>query len=204
MGGQVSDNRTTLLLLAGLAAAAGLFVYSRTKEGELAAVDLAEDAAGTLDNIVVTVKEAAVAVARWVSRGLRNNNPGNIRKSGDSWQGLASAQPDTAFFSFISMEYGIRALAVILKNYQRKYGLNTVRKMVTRWAPPAENDTTAYVNAVAKAVGVGADTPIDIAGGGPNDGDLLLKLVRAIMRHENGVEASLVSDDTVSRGVSLA
>lgn len=200
----MSGQQRALWLLGGLAAAAGLFVYSRTKEGELIAVDAAEKTAGTIDEIIVTTQAAASAVIKWVSRGLRNNNPGNIRRSGDTWQGVAAEQTDSAFWKFVSMEYGIRAVAVILKNYQRKYGLTTVRQMITRWAPPTENDTSAYVAAVAQRVGVNADTPIDLVNSSPSDASIIFKLVRAIMRHENGAEAEKVSDETVTKGIALA
>ncbi len=64
------------------------------------------------------------------ARGIRNNNPGNIRK-GDNWQGLAAEQTDEAFCVFRSAEYGIRALVKVLLNYEKKYGLNTVRKLLS-------------------------------------------------------------------------
>ena len=53
-----------------------------------------------------------------MSRGLRNNNPGNIRKTGDKWQGLSTTQTDDSFFQFTDAKYGIRAMAKLLKNYQ--------------------------------------------------------------------------------------
>src|SRR5574337_804815 len=83
------------------------------------------------------------------SRGIRNNNPGNIRKSSEPWRGLAAAkdQKDPAFFTFETPEWGIRAMAVILRTYQTKYGLRTIRAIIGRWAPSAENDTDAYVDA---------------------------------------------------------
>lgn len=130
-----------------------------------------------------------------MTRGLRNNNPGNIRKSGDKWAGLAAEQPDTAFFTFVSPEYGIRAMARILLNYSANYGLNTVRGIINRWAPPTENDTSAYVAHVASKLGVSPDTPINVR-------TALPVLVPAIIKHENGLNP--YSDATILKGIQLA
>jgi len=115
-------------------------------------------------------------------RGIRNNNPGNIRW-GDEWQGLVgkSQRTDKSFCQFTSPEYGIRAMIVILRNYQSKYGLRTITGMIKRWAPPNENDTQAYINSVAQATGTNADRPIDL-----NDSRKLFPLLQAIISHENG------------------
>lgn len=61
-------------------------------------------------------------------RGIRNNNPGNIRW-GDDWKGLVpkDQRTDKSFCQFTTPEYGIRAMIIILRNYQRKYGLDTVK-----------------------------------------------------------------------------
>ena len=113
-------------------------------------------------------------------RGIRNNNPGNIRLSADPWQGLADTQTDGAFFQFIKPFYGIRALAKTLKTYRDRHGLYTVRGIIDRWAPPVEHNTSAYVNHVAGYMGVSADVPL-------NWGAAQLRaLVAAIIRHENG------------------
>lgn len=116
------------------------------------------------------------------SRGIRNNNPGNIRW-GDEWQGLVDKpqRTDKAFCQFTSPEYGIRAMIIILRNYQSKYGLRTITSMIKRWAPPNENNTQAYIDSVAQATGTGADRPIDLT-----DSRKLFPLLQAIIRHENG------------------
>ena len=82
-------------------------------------------------------------------RGVFNFNPGNIRKSNEMWRGLspASAQTDPAFFRFAAPEWGIRAIAAILRTYQIKHNLKTVSQLIHRWAPPVENDTGAYERA---------------------------------------------------------
>lgn len=129
-------------------------------------------------------------------RGIRNNNPGNIRKSGDAWQGLADIQPDTEFFSFADPVYGIRALAKILRNYRDRYGLTTVQGIINRWAPPVENNTSAYVRAVAAKVGVAPTEPLAW------DAGQLRRLVSAIIQHENGQQPYSMA--TIADGISRA
>lgn len=114
-------------------------------------------------------------------RGIRNNNPGNLRDSNDKWQGLAAIDTDTAFSVFESPVWGIRALAVTLTSYQDKHKLRSIRGIINRWAPPKENNTTAYVNSVANACHVAADETIDV-----HQYEIMAPLVEAIIRHENG------------------
>lgn len=117
------------------------------------------------------------------TRGERNNNPGNIVRDGDHWQGMAADQSgDSRFVVFETAHFGIRALGVILKNYQRKHGLKTVREIITRWAPPEDhNNTEAYISAVAGEMGVEDTATIDLNGHGTMRG-----LVVGVIRHENG------------------
>ncbi len=119
-------------------------------------------------------------------RGIRNNNPGNIRRDGTPWQGLALDQSgDREFCVFADAVSGIRALARTLITYQDKHGLGTVREMIHRWAPPSENDTEVYVQQVARAVGVLPTTRIDVHAYAH-----LEPLVQAIIRHECGDPAA--------------
>jgi len=130
-----------------------------------------------------------------MTRGLRNNNPGNIRKSGDRWKGLAPDQPDPDFFTFVNPVFGIRAIAKILMNYQDKHHLTTIRQVINRWAPASENDTESYVNSVASQMGVDPDMHLDIY-------DALPRLVPAIIKHENGIQPYDVA--TIGRGIEMA
>lgn len=114
-----------------------------------------------------------------LSRGIRNNNPGNIRH-GDKWLGMSADQPDPDFISFTDPVYGLRAIAKILLAYQNKDGLHTVLDMITRWAPPSENNTAAYVEAVAAQMQVAASQVISLTP------DVLGDFVAAIVQHENG------------------
>lgn len=131
-----------------------------------------------------------------IPRGIRNHNPGNIRH-GDKWPGLSVEQTDSSFCVFDAPEYGIRALAKILLNYERKYGLNTVRKIINRYAPEVENDTVSYVASVAGQLGVTADEVIDIS-----DMAVMLVLVKAIIRHENGCQP--YDNEVLIKGIRMA
>ena len=96
-------------------------------------------------------------------RNIRNNNPLNIRRSKDKWQGLAAKQSDSSFFKFESMEMGWRAAFIILtKTYYHKYRLFTIRKIIKRWAPSVENDTDAYIKKVSDLTGIDPDEPLGI------------------------------------------
>jgi len=111
-------------------------------------------------------------------RGIRNNNPGNLDQ-GIAWDGLTNPQTDPRFCTFTTPQYGIRALAKTLIAYQQLHGLNTIRGIINRWAPPVENDTSAYVTNVSKRTGISPDTKIDVTSRGICTG-----LVEAIIRQE--------------------
>lgn len=123
------------------------------------------------------------------TRGIRNHNPGNIDYDpATKWQGLASPPIEQGvarprFARFAAPEWGIRAIARVLIWYKDKHGLDTVRGIIHRWAPPVENDTGAYVSAVAKKLGVGPDDTVDVYEFGT-----MRVLVEAIIRHENGAQ----------------
>lgn len=118
-------------------------------------------------------------------RGLRNNNPGNIRRNSDVFQGEKTSS-DKEFKQFKSMVYGYRAVFKILSNYYRNYKLDTIRKMIGRWAPPKENHTEKYIKAVSDYAGIQADDPINI-----NDREQMIRIVAGISKVENGREADM-------------
>lgn len=130
-------------------------------------------------------------------RGVRNRNPGNLRKTDDKWQGLADEQPDPEFFTFREAFWGIRALAVTLINYQDRYGLDTVTKIITRWAPYSENDTNAYIRDVAGRMGRHWDERLNV-----HRYEDLEPLVKAIIWHENGQQP--YSQAVIDRGLVMA
>ena len=118
-----------------------------------------------------------------VSRGLRNNNPGNIRHNGDHFQGEANGR-DKSFKTFTSMAHGYRAIFKILNTYQSKYSLKSIKQMIERWAPRNENDTDAYIAFVSDFVGIDPDHAVDI-----NDMSTISNIVAAISQQENGSPA---------------
>ncbi len=118
-------------------------------------------------------------------RGLRNNNPGNIRRSGNNWKGKLPAGGDPSFEVFVDMAHGYRALMVNLRTYMTRHGLTTLEGLLTRWAPPVENDTRAYINAVVKLTGFTPNEQLR------PDKRTLTSLAAAISRVENGVDACL-------------
>lgn len=120
-------------------------------------------------------------------RAVRNNNPGNL-DAGDHWQGLmprsqmsAAQMLESRFAVFASPRWGFRALGIILRNYERLYADNTVREIISRWAPAKENDTAAYIRAVCDAIGREPDAIVDV-----HDPAMLKGLARAIACHESG------------------
>lgn len=139
-----------------------------------------------------------------LTRGVRNNNPGNIdRVRGTNWQGAAEWQSDPRFVVFISPEMGVRALVRTLLTYFKQHRLKTVRGIINRWAPPVENNTAAYVDAVCRAVGrslgrtVNADEALDV-----DSRAIMRPLVVAIIAHENAGYA--YPDRVIDEGLRLA
>ncbi|WFQ80276.1 structural protein [Xenorhabdus sp. SF857] len=130
-----------------------------------------------------------------MNRGIRNNNPGNIRH-GDNWQGLRKTQTDNAFCQFIAPEWGIRAMLKILRTYERKYGDRTIRQFISRWAPETENDTEAYIAYVSRSVGIDSRAGIDV-----NNKSIMTALVKAMIQMENGKQP--YSDDVFEKAYSL-
>ncbi|MFJ5297510.1 structural protein P5 [Pseudomonas sp. NPDC088368] len=127
-----------------------------------------------------------------VTRGVRNNNPGNIDYNPrNQWQGQLGPDPaiEKRFARFDSVENGIRALAKLILAYRGKdgmpgvggAGIDTVREVINRWAPSGENDTESYIKAVAASVGAQPNQPIDI-----RNFRTLIALTTGIIQHENG------------------
>ena len=120
-------------------------------------------------------------------RGIRNNNPLNIRKSKDKWKGLRAQQQDAAFCQFENMEWGWRAAFWLLtRTYYHTYRLFTIRTIIQKWAPPHENNTASYIANVSKMTGIGADDPIGI----PSDQPARWMMLGAAMAiQENGANS---------------
>ena len=94
-----------------------------------------------------------------LTRGQRNNNPGNIRwNKSNRWLGLIG-HDKMKFCKFSSMEYGFRALVILLLRYL-DYGYNTPRKIILRYAPLSENDSYAYIRFICNRSGLSDDQVI--------------------------------------------
>lgn len=148
-----------------------------------------------------------------IPRGIRLNNPGNIRHGPDEWQGKSRSQPDPEFVRFDAPVWGIRAICRVLLNYSRK-GYDTPAEIATRWAPPTgdrngaapggeyEQNTAAYIAHICKAVGAKPDEFLAV-----DSVEDMLPLVKAIIKHENGVQPysdALIHEAMVKAGVSNA
>lgn len=139
------------------------------------------------------------------TRGIRNNNPGNILRSADQWQGMAPQQTDGEMIQFVSPEYGLRAIVVIARSYQKR-GLTTVRQFVETWCPPkhtlpsgkvVDNNTPAYVNSVCTALGAQPGDKLDLTKRG-----VVGNLLRAVVRQENGSQP--YNEAIIQRAMDLA
>ena len=120
-------------------------------------------------------------------RGIRNNNPLNIRRSKDQWKGMAEVQTDGAFVQFKTLEYGWRAAFYLLtRTYYHKYRLYTIRAIISKWAPPCENNSKAYVENVSRLTGIDPDEPIGIPSERPAR---WIALGMAMAIQENGFES---------------
>ncbi|WBF69750.1 internal virion protein D [Shigella phage SFP21A] len=127
------------------------------------------------------------------TRGIRNNNIGNIRVSKDQWEGATG--DDGSFVTFDTPDSGVRALAKNLMSYGRQ-GYDSIEKIINRWAPPSENDTQSYINSVVAATGIPATQSLDLT-----NPDVLASLSEAIGYHETG---SRYDPEVYKLGVSRA
>lgn len=117
-------------------------------------------------------------------RGMRNNNPGNIRISNTAWQGKipVSQNTDKAFEQFKTWAYGIRAMIKNLQYYQTNRNLNNLTQIISTWAPAADNnDTTAYIAAVSMETGLHPTLYLNL-----ENQNIMRKLVKAMAKVENG------------------
>lgn len=163
-------------------------------------------AAGVLAVLFMGASQTAVAM------GIRNNNPLNIKWYGREdwqndpkrWRGMVGVFTDwngNKFVIFDSVENGYRAAAVILKNYQRIYGINTIEGIIGRWAKADGRPVaTNYAGIVADEVGVGVDEALDLV----NDDATLAAVMKAMSKVELGVGQFAYSDEQIMAGVQRA
>jgi len=134
-----------------------------------------------------------------LARGIRNNNPGNLIQSKQNWQGKIphSQNTDSRFEQFYRLVDGLRAMMIQLRGDIIK-GKNTLTALIHKYAPSFENNTPAYINAVAQKIGIGANEPITYL-----DKNLLLKLTKAMAEVENGKDANLIKEKDYQNAYSI-
>lgn len=113
---------------------------------------------------------------------IRLNNPGSLIKTHDNWNGAARLQNDKKFVRFLTPHDGIRAMMKTLLTYENLYHTTTIRLIITRYAPPEENKTEAYISDVSNRMGVQSNLFINL-----DNIDTLIDLAKAIIIHENGL-----------------
>lgn len=128
-------------------------------------------------------------------RGIRNNNPLNIR-IGNTWLGEVTNPTDSDFEQFVSPVYGLRAAFCILRRYIRRYGRNTVRKIVHSWAPSSENNCDAYIKIVCQQSKLEPDETLKY-----EDAERMWKLVQGMALAEVGQRLDM---DLIMKGYQLA
>ena len=128
-------------------------------------------------------------------RGIRNNNPLNIRV-GNSWLGEVKEPTDNVFEQFCHITYGLRAAFILLRRYINRYKLNTIEKIITRWAPSNENNTKSYIAHVAQGMQLDPNTPIRY-----EDKITMCRLVYEMAFVENGQRVTMTD---IARGYEMA
>lgn len=128
-------------------------------------------------------------------RGIRNNNPLNIRV-GNSWLGEVREPTDNVFEQFCHITYGLRAAFILLRRYINRYKLNTIEKIITRWAPSNENNTKSYIAHVSQGMQLDPNTPIRY-----EDKITMCRLVYEMAFVENGQRVTMTD---IARGYEMA
>lgn len=115
-----------------------------------------------------------------IPRGIRNNNPLNIR-IGNVWLGEVREPTDPDFEQFISMFYGVRAGFILIRRYIKHYKRTTIPAIISAWAPASENNTQRYIDNVSQLSGIPIDAQLDF-----NDEERMVALVDAMIVQECG------------------
>lgn len=147
-----------------------------------------------------TAPSSAPAPAANAPRGIRNNNPGNLNFVGQA--GATRENGSGRFAAFGSAQEGLAALANQLDIYRRR-GIDTVQAIISKWAPPSENNTGAYVDRVSRALGVSPTDRLNML-----DPSVMSRMMDAIIRHENGMNPygsdMLMSAAKGARGATMS
>lgn len=160
---------------------------------------------GSIESARGTRDFSVADVARGLPRGIRNNNPGNIKRSSTRWEGLADPDEmtdfqrrETVFCVFREPLWGLRAMARILHNYQHLHRLTSVDAMIGRWAPPEDNNATdAYAEFVAERMGLNVGETFDFL-----ESDIAGAMMQAMVRMENSIQP--YTPDQIKRAHAMA
>lgn len=177
-----------VLALSGLG-----FTYWRESAGAVPVFNLFPDLLAVDPGLPVEAFPVGVPSPKNSPRGIRNNNPGNIRYIGTRWQGLGNPPSDGEYCIFKNVRYGIRAMARILNSYAGR-GLVSIEDIISTWAPDIENNTVSYIYSVAQRMGFDPGETLS-RGDWP-------ALIEAIIYHENGVQPYPMQ--TIREGIDLA
>jgi len=141
-------------------------------------------------------KPSAPAPGKKVARGIRNNNPGNIR-IGINWLGRVVPGKDISFVEFKSMPLGVRALYIDLIN-KHKTGFNTIQKVIYKYAPPSENKTQAYIASVVQDMKIPATQVFAPTVKNFN------AFAKSIVKHETYPDNLMVTANDYALGLAMA
>lgn len=179
------------VLLVGAVALIWWIVQSKRKYGGLVVIgNVSDNNTSTMNN---SSSQGANAQSQFnntsLPRGYRNNNPLNVRKkAANAWKGKVVPGTDPEFEQFISMPYGYRCGLYLIRKYIGQ-GHNTIRKIVNKWAPPSENNTSSYISNVSRRSAISADFVLN-----PNDMESLCKIAYAMAWSENGQAPASMDD----------
>lgn len=128
-------------------------------------------------------------------RGIRNNNPGNLNYVGQAGATMEGGEGGR-FAVFESMQHGVAALYKQLQLYFKR-GINTLSSIVKTYAPASDNNNVdAYISALTKATGKGANEVLD-----SGDTATIARLMKGIVDHENG--KGYISSSDIMGGIQL-
>ncbi|MEQ9868723.1 lytic transglycosylase [Pectobacterium odoriferum] len=176
--------------------------YSSLKDAAVAFVSspVAQGVAAVGEGVVNRVSDwlspvfgsSASMIPSSLKRGERNNNPGNLNFVGQA--GATLERDGGRFAKFDTAFDGLRAMGRQLSLYAQR-GINTVEGIISTWAPSSENDTGAYVNAMAKRLGVHPQAALNL-----QNPQVLGGLMNGIIHHENG--RNIYSGDLINRAAT--
>lgn len=170
-------------LIAGIIiaiAVTAIVLYLRNKKMKASGADTKEVAEQIQSSAKVEMKPSNV----------KNNNPGNIRISTQAWKGKIpnSQNTDKRFEQFTEKVWGVRAMTRIVKGWIDKGKANTIASIITKYAPASENDTTKYIDFVAKQTGIVPNQTLN------SDKKTLKPIILAMAQMEQGKGAVTASE----------